>query len=30
MDIAIDLDFIVGVIAGDKPTGICRRLRQLT
>jgi hypothetical protein len=30
MDIAPDLAFIVRAAAGDKPTGICRRLRQLT
>jgi hypothetical protein len=30
MDIATDLDFIVGAAAGDQPTGICRRLQQLT
>ena len=26
MDIAADLDFVVGASAGDRPTGICRRL----
>jgi len=30
VDIAIDLDLIVGAVAGDKPTGICRLLRRLT
>jgi hypothetical protein len=29
MDIATDLDFIVRAAAGAKPTGNCRRLRQL-
>jgi hypothetical protein len=29
-DIATDLDFIVGAIAGDKPTDFCRGLRRLT
>jgi hypothetical protein len=29
-DIATDLDFIVGATVGDKPIGICRRLRHLT
>jgi len=29
-DISTDLDFIVGAAVGDKPTGICRRLRQFT
>jgi len=30
VDIAADLDFIVGAFAGDKPTGLCRRLWRLT
>ena len=30
MDIATDLEFVVRAAAGDKLTGICRRLRQLT
>jgi len=30
MDIAADLDFMLGATAGDKPTGICRHVRQLT
>ena len=30
MDIATDLDFIVRVVEGDKPTGFFRRLRRLT
>jgi hypothetical protein len=30
VNISIDLDFVVGVAAWDRLTGICRRLRQLT
>jgi hypothetical protein len=30
MGIAGDLNFIVGAAAGDKPTGVCRRLWRLT
>ncbi len=30
MDIATDLEFIARAAAGDRPTGIYHRLRQLT
>jgi hypothetical protein len=30
MDIASDLDLFVIAVAGDKPTGVCRRLWWLT
>jgi len=30
LDIASDLDLIGGAHLGDRPTGICRRLRRLT
>ena len=30
MNIASDLNFIIGTATGDKPTGIYRHLQQLT
>ncbi len=30
MDIATDLDFIIGAVDGDNPTGFCHRLQWLT